>query len=89
MKYLLQTLLYLLLSTQVVANDKVSVDFNTIDIYESTLSKISLSIEPQKKNDFSFIFSYVSSLFSFEKTPQRYNNTEDYKQVHIALNFRF
>ena len=89
MKYLVQALVCALLSTQILAKEKVSVDFDTVSIYESTLSKISLSVKPQKRDTFHVIFSYVSSIFSLEQAPQSYNNNTDYKQVKIALNFKF
>ncbi|SFV65846.1 hypothetical protein MNB_SM-6-251 [hydrothermal vent metagenome] len=89
MKTLITAILFLFLSTSLVASDNYKFDIYNVDAYNRSIPAISLAITPNNKSEFQFIFSYVSTLFNFKKPVQEYTMNDKYTNMQMSLNFKF
>ena len=88
MKTLFSVVLFLLLSTQLFANDKYSLDFYNVERYNQTLPAVSLAIAPQHTEGLEFILSYVSNLLHINNEVE-YTLNDKYSNVQLTLSYRF
>jgi hypothetical protein len=88
MKSLLQITLACLLSSQLLADDTLSLNFDKFKSDKNFFPMLSLSIKPKELQRFELIFSYVSNAFELKKS-QLAKQVKDYKYTQIAFNLRF
>jgi hypothetical protein len=88
MKALLTTILFLILSSTLFAEQNYSVDIYNVQRYNRSIPAISLALTPKKTHGIKFIFSYMSTLFQFEKPSREYALNDKYSNLQISLNFK-
>ena len=88
MKTLFSVILFLTLSTQLLANDRYSLGFYNVERYNQELPTVSLAITPQHTDGLEFILSYVSNLLHIEKEVE-YSLNDRYNNVQLTLSYRF
>ena len=89
MKTLFSVILFLMLSTQLFANDKYSLGFYNVQRYNQALPAVSLAITPQHTDGLQFILSYVSNLLHIEKQQVEYSLNDRYSNVQLTVSYRF
>ncbi len=88
MKSVLHITLVCLLSSQLLADDTLSLNFDKFKSDKSFFPMLSLSIKPKELKRFEFIFSYVSNAFELKKN-QLSKEVKNYKYTQLALNLKF
>ena len=88
MKSVIQITLACFLSSQLIADDTLSLNFDKFQSDKNLFPMLSLSIKPKELKRFEFIFSYVSNAFELKKN-QLTKELKNYKYTQVALNLRF
>jgi len=91
MKTLLTTVLFLMLSTSLYAEQNYKFDIYNVNAYNRSIPALSLSVTPQKSNGFKLILSYISTIFTLNNNQHinEYALNDTYTNVQVSFNFRF
>ena len=89
MKAFFITIMFLL-TTSLYAQESYKIDIYNVEAYNRSIPALSLSLKPEKKKGFELIISYVSTLFSLEKSrPSQYAFNERYDNLKMSFSFDF